>query len=257
MFSGQSQTHFRHRPKRRMIGSRKNKSAAESLNAFAQIIRLQVNRDTKRLQNVRTTAAGGNATVAMFHHRRSTCRQNERDRRRDIEQVDAVAPGPANINDWPADASISKGTARSNNTRTKLAISLALSPFSCSTVRKSAFVFASIESESKNAAASCTSNAERSLPPRIFSISAIMPPPHSRRLRRHLAQPLPINHRRNLRRLDFAASAPKNIGIGDRNIFAARCASIAALCSRSRAFSVPCATAMILTLRNSGPPSRQ
>ena len=37
--------------------------------------------------------------------------------------------------------------------------------------------FASIESDSKNAAASCTSNAERSLPPRIFSINAIMPPP--------------------------------------------------------------------------------
>src|SRR4051812_13815714 len=104
MFSGQAQTHFRHRPKRRMIGSRINKSAAESLNAFAQIIRLQVNRDTKRLQNVRATAQGGDATVAMFYHRRSTSRQYEYDRRRDIEQIDAVAPGAADINDWPADA---------------------------------------------------------------------------------------------------------------------------------------------------------
>src|SRR4029077_7884724 len=113
---------------------------------------------------------------------------------------------------------ISNGTARSNNTRTKLAISLALSPFSCSTVRKSAFVFASIESDSKNAAASCTSNAERSLPPRIFSISAIMAPPHSCRLRRHLAQPIPRNQRRDFRRLDLTAAAPKNIGIRNRDI---------------------------------------
>src|SRR6478672_4613070 len=87
-----------------MIGSRVNKSAAESLNAFAQIIRLQVNRDTKRLQNVRTTALRGDATIAMFHHRRSTRRQYECDRRRDIEQVDAVAPGAADVNNWPTDA---------------------------------------------------------------------------------------------------------------------------------------------------------
>ena len=40
----------------------------------------------------------------MFHHRRSTRRQDECDRRRDIEQIDAVAPGAADINDWPADA---------------------------------------------------------------------------------------------------------------------------------------------------------
>src|SRR5690349_10141993 len=115
--------------------------------------------------------------------------------------------------------SISNGTARSNSTRTKLAISLAVSPFSCSAVRKSAFVFASIESESKKAAASWTSNAERSLPSRTFSINAIMPPPHSRRLRRHLTQPIPINHGRNFRRLDLTAAAPKNIRIRNRNIF--------------------------------------
>ena len=104
MFSGQAQTHFRHRPKRQMIGSRVNKSAAEPLNAFAQIIRLQVNRDTKRLQHVRTTALRGDAAVAVFYHRRSTRRQHECDCRGNIEQVDAVASGAADINDWPADA---------------------------------------------------------------------------------------------------------------------------------------------------------
>jgi len=36
-----------------------------------------------------------------------------------------------------------------------------------------------------------------------------------------------------------------------------RCASIAALCASTVSFSVPCATPMTLTPRNSGPPSRQ
>src|SRR5207302_983133 len=36
-----------------------------------------------------------------------------------------------------------------------------------------------------------------------------------------------------------------------------RCASMAALCASTASFSVPCATAMMFTLRNSGPPSRQ
>src|SRR5690349_4254755 len=43
--------------------------------------------------------------------------------------------------------------------------------------------------------------------------------PHSCRLRGYLAQPIPINHRRNFRRLDLAAAAPKNIGIRNRDIF--------------------------------------
>src|SRR5690349_20299000 len=43
--------------------------------------------------------------------------------------------------------------------------------------------------------------------------------PHSCRLRGYLAQPIPINHRRNFRRLDLAAAAPKNIRIRNRNIF--------------------------------------
>src|SRR5205807_8178235 len=43
----------------------------------------------------------------------------------------------------PPTSSISKGTARSSSTRTKLAISLALSPLSWSAVRKSAFASAS------------------------------------------------------------------------------------------------------------------
>ena len=39
--SGQSQPHFRQRSKSRVIGSRENKSTAESFNAFTQIIRLK------------------------------------------------------------------------------------------------------------------------------------------------------------------------------------------------------------------------
>src|SRR5207237_4734258 len=85
MSFGQSQPHFRQRSKRRVIGSRENKSAAHPFDAFTQIIRLEINRDAKRFQYVGAAAARSNAAVAVFDHRRPACRQNERYRSRDIE----------------------------------------------------------------------------------------------------------------------------------------------------------------------------
>src|SRR5207249_10050177 len=61
MRSGQLLPHFRQRPKRRMIGSRENKSAAEPFDAFAQTIRLEINRDPERFQDVGAAAARSNA----------------------------------------------------------------------------------------------------------------------------------------------------------------------------------------------------
>ena len=68
-----------------------------SLERFAQLFGRKIDRHAELFENIGAAAAGCNPAIAMLHHHRSAGCHHECHRGRDIKQIEAVAPGPANV----------------------------------------------------------------------------------------------------------------------------------------------------------------
>ena len=109
-----------------------------------RLLRLKINLDAQRLQHVGAAGLGGDGAVAVLGDSHAGGGDDERDGGGDVEGVETVAAGAANIQNL-AGAGLRRRAGgwmeRARNSRAKAAISAAVSPLRARAVRNSALIW--------------------------------------------------------------------------------------------------------------------